>query len=216
MRHVVLEKTTNIGRSLWHYLLGLVLAVFLVCFALVFFPPAEGLPVGIRKQVTPPGELGGHISEVSVRSSSTNAGKVVATRAGNIKSDKPNRFKDVEIEQKIREEIQDDPFIQGGTVRISVKDGTATLEGLVRSWAAHAAATADAFQGGAIRVRNRLKVTEDESLADKKGRDLDSALKGPEGALGQQARQLPSKCEDYSMEEVMSHGKSNSVARQRY
>jgi hypothetical protein len=68
--------------------------------------------------------------------------------------------RDREIEQMIRKEFQKDPLVDEEKLSVTVKNDVAVLEGTVESWTAHAAAEADAFQCGAKKVRNDLKVRE--------------------------------------------------------
>lgn len=68
------------------------------------------------------------------------------------------KHRDRQIEQNILEEIKSDPFIKSKDFEVIVKNGVATLEGTVNNLTEHAAATADAFQGGAREVRNNLKI----------------------------------------------------------
>ena len=43
-------------------------------------------------------------------------------------------------------------------INVTVEGGVATLTGTVETWTERAAAEADAHQGGAMRVRNHIKV----------------------------------------------------------
>ncbi|MGD9031351.1 MAG: BON domain-containing protein [Desulfobacteraceae bacterium] len=65
---------------------------------------------------------------------------------------------DWEIKEDIESELSRDPFVDSDEVRVTVRDGVVTLTGTVYSWTEHAAASANAYQGGALKVRNRLNV----------------------------------------------------------
>lgn len=65
---------------------------------------------------------------------------------------------DWEIKQDIEEELWWDPFVERGEVSVSVEKGVAELRGTVDTWSERAAAEADAYQGGALDVRNHLRV----------------------------------------------------------
>lgn len=63
---------------------------------------------------------------------------------------------------QVKEEIEDqyfwNIFVDGGDIRVDVKDGVATLQGSVDSWHELKAAVEDAFQAGAEGVENKLLV----------------------------------------------------------
>lgn len=65
---------------------------------------------------------------------------------------------DWEIKKDIESELSWDPFVDSDEVTVNVRDGVVTLTGTVYSWTERAAASTDAYQGGARKVRNRLKV----------------------------------------------------------
>ncbi len=65
---------------------------------------------------------------------------------------------DDDIRQDIKRELMLDAFLEGSNVRVTVKQGVATLTGSVKNLTARAAAKADAFQGGALKVRDHLKL----------------------------------------------------------
>jgi len=73
---------------------------------------------------------------------------------------------DREIKQDIKKELQESPFVDSEKITVTVKDGVATLSGTVDSWTVHAAATAGAYQGGAIAVLNCLKVRDHSPYYD--------------------------------------------------
>jgi osmotically-inducible protein OsmY len=65
---------------------------------------------------------------------------------------------DWEIKMDIETELSWDPFVDKDEVTVTVQGGVATLSGIVDGWTQRAAATADAYQGGAVKVINHLKV----------------------------------------------------------
>ena len=65
---------------------------------------------------------------------------------------------DAEIKQDIEDQIFWSPFVDSDTVEVSVDDGEAQLTGTVDSWSERAAATENAFEGGAMWVDNDLIV----------------------------------------------------------
>jgi len=65
---------------------------------------------------------------------------------------------DADIKQAIEDEFFWSPFVNGDTIDVSVKGGTATLSGTVGSWAEYNAASDNAYEGGAAVVDNQLKV----------------------------------------------------------
>jgi osmotically-inducible protein OsmY len=66
---------------------------------------------------------------------------------------------DSEIARAIREEFVWNPWVDADDVKVRVKAGRATLTGQVTSQGERIAATADAYEGGAIAVDNRLTVS---------------------------------------------------------
>jgi osmotically-inducible protein OsmY len=65
---------------------------------------------------------------------------------------------DREIARGIEAELRWSPFVDADEVHVSVENGEATLTGSVDTLAERAAATHNAFQGGAVSVRNHLKL----------------------------------------------------------
>lgn len=65
---------------------------------------------------------------------------------------------DVEIENNIDSELFWSPFVDSGDISVEVDNGVATLEGTVDTWSEYYAATENAYEGGAIWVRNELEV----------------------------------------------------------
>lgn len=68
------------------------------------------------------------------------------------------RKPDTAIEANIKKEFYWSPFVNGDDVNVSVKNGVATLTGVVHSHAERKDATQDALAGGAIKVVNKLEV----------------------------------------------------------
>lgn len=66
---------------------------------------------------------------------------------------------DLAIEEDIESQIFWSPFVDSDTVTVTVDDGEAQLTGTVDSWSERAAATENAFEGGATWVDNDLAVT---------------------------------------------------------
>jgi osmotically-inducible protein OsmY len=65
---------------------------------------------------------------------------------------------DWEIEMQIEDELNWSPFVDADRVAVTVSDGTATLTGVVEDLRERRVATENAYEGGARRVRNQLKV----------------------------------------------------------
>lgn len=68
---------------------------------------------------------------------------------------------DAQIEEDIKDELWWSPLVDAENIKVSVDDGVATLEGKVYWWSEIQSAVADAYQGGAIRVRNELELPVD-------------------------------------------------------
>ncbi len=75
-------------------------------------------------------------------------------RVGDNATDK----EDWEIRHDIRGEFGWSPFLDGDDISVTVKDGVATLTGVVDTLRARRVATRNALEGGALRVRNYLSV----------------------------------------------------------
>jgi osmotically-inducible protein OsmY len=69
--------------------------------------------------------------------------------------------RDNEIKDDILDEMFWSPFVQADEVVVTVRDGVATLTGFVDTWEERAAATENAYEGGARKVINELKVRSD-------------------------------------------------------
>jgi osmotically-inducible protein OsmY len=65
---------------------------------------------------------------------------------------------DAAIAANIDEEISWSPFVDKADVKVTVDDGVATLTGTVKSRGERAAAVASAYEGGARRVRDEIKI----------------------------------------------------------
>ncbi|HEX2277097.1 MAG TPA: BON domain-containing protein [Candidatus Tectomicrobia bacterium] len=63
---------------------------------------------------------------------------------------------DWEIRQDIRDELRWSPYVDSDRIAVSVKDGVATLRGLVDDRAERRAAVENAYEGGALSVRDEL------------------------------------------------------------
>jgi osmotically-inducible protein OsmY len=66
------------------------------------------------------------------------------------------RKTDWQIKQDIQDEIWWSPFVDSSDVAVYVDDGVATLTGKVDTWSEWFAARDNAYEGGAVMVRNRL------------------------------------------------------------
>jgi osmotically-inducible protein OsmY len=65
---------------------------------------------------------------------------------------------DLELEKAIIQELENNVTLAGAEITVTVKDGIVTLRGSVDTLVERVAARADAFQAGAVRVRNCLKL----------------------------------------------------------
>jgi osmotically-inducible protein OsmY len=65
---------------------------------------------------------------------------------------------DWEIRQDIRDELWWSPYVDSDELDVSVKNGVATLRGLVDNWAEQRAAIENVYEGGALSVRDELTV----------------------------------------------------------
>ncbi|MCF7874819.1 MAG: BON domain-containing protein [Candidatus Omnitrophica bacterium] len=65
---------------------------------------------------------------------------------------------DWEIAEEIRSELWWSPFVDRDEINVSVEDGVATLTGEVDSWGEWGAAQENAYEGGAVYVKNRLNI----------------------------------------------------------
>ena len=68
---------------------------------------------------------------------------------------------DSQLKEEINDELWWSPFVNSDDVNVSVDDGTATLTGEVGSWSELQAATENAYDGGALFVRNNLEIESD-------------------------------------------------------
>jgi osmotically-inducible protein OsmY len=71
---------------------------------------------------------------------------------------RPFQHADAEIKDEIEDEMFWSPFVDANQVRVKVDAGVATLEGKVDDYAEMLAAVENAFEGGATRVNNRLRL----------------------------------------------------------
>jgi osmotically-inducible protein OsmY len=65
---------------------------------------------------------------------------------------------DLEIREDIEGELYWSPFVDSDRISVKVEGGVATLTGQVDSWADYHAVAANAYEGGAREVQNRLEV----------------------------------------------------------
>ena len=65
---------------------------------------------------------------------------------------------DMQICNDIESELWWSPFVDSDDVAVDVDDGIATLTGTVDSWSESRSATENAYEGGAIRVNNELRI----------------------------------------------------------
>jgi osmotically-inducible protein OsmY len=65
---------------------------------------------------------------------------------------------DAEIREEIKDELWWSPFVDSDDVIVTVDDGEATLTGTVDSWSEYYAAEENAFEGGAVWVKNDLDI----------------------------------------------------------
>jgi osmotically-inducible protein OsmY len=71
-----------------------------------------------------------------------------------------NAKNDRELKKDIEAKLRTDPFVNSDEVKVMVKGGVVTLTGRVNTLTERAAATADAYQAGAVRVINKLSIKE--------------------------------------------------------
>ncbi|MGH7232700.1 MAG: BON domain-containing protein, partial [Nitrospiraceae bacterium] len=71
---------------------------------------------------------------------------------------------DWEIKEDIESELWWSPFVDSDTIRVSVRDGTATLTGTVNSWQERTWAAENAYEGGAKSIRNYLRLRQNGDL----------------------------------------------------
>ncbi|MGD9096572.1 MAG: BON domain-containing protein [Desulfobacterales bacterium] len=69
-----------------------------------------------------------------------------------------DRREDWQIRQGILDELRWSPYVDDDMVAVTVNDGVALLTGVVDDLRARRVATANALEGGAVQVRNRLRV----------------------------------------------------------
>lgn len=75
-----------------------------------------------------------------------------------VPENRPLNKTDWEIAEDINREMFWSPFVESDEINLSVQDGVATLEGTVDSIGESRAAVENAKEGGAVQVRNRLKI----------------------------------------------------------
>ncbi len=67
---------------------------------------------------------------------------------------------DAEIKEEIQDELWWSPFVDEGEVNVAVDNGVATLTGKVESRSERRAAVENAYEGGAVRVENRIALAQ--------------------------------------------------------
>jgi osmotically-inducible protein OsmY len=70
----------------------------------------------------------------------------------------PFLLRDWEIKENVEEALIEDPATDSYEVKVTVSGNVATLTGTVQSWSEYRAARANAYEGGAIFVHNRLRL----------------------------------------------------------
>ncbi len=66
---------------------------------------------------------------------------------------------DAEIKEAIESELWWSPFVDSDAITVFVEDGVVTLRGTVESWTEYATARENAYEGGATRVVNDLRIS---------------------------------------------------------
>jgi osmotically-inducible protein OsmY len=74
----------------------------------------------------------------------------------------PALASDRAIEEDIKDELFWSPFVDADEVHVTVDNGVATLSGTVENWADYSWAAENAREGGALHVRNNLKVRNEQ------------------------------------------------------
>jgi len=69
----------------------------------------------------------------------------------------PFLLRDWEIKESVEDALLEDPATDSYEVRVTVSGNVVTLTGTVQSWSEYRAARANAYEGGAIFVHNRLR-----------------------------------------------------------
>ena len=151
MNHSGWKKLNRANRQFVSYLRKILL-ILLSSIWLLFALSEVASTNEIKKASAMPGIRG----EVSFSPIQFENEENVSFRENDKILDMKNRHRDQVIKQKILEEIKSDPFIESENIIVISENGVVNLEGTVKNLTEHAAATADAFQGGAIEVRNYL------------------------------------------------------------
>jgi osmotically-inducible protein OsmY len=69
-----------------------------------------------------------------------------------------HRKQDWEIQVDVEDGLQRSPLLHSDRIDVSVQDGVVTLSGTVDTWREHEVAINNAYESGAVRVRDELKV----------------------------------------------------------
>lgn len=99
-----------------------------------------------------------HQKQVAEQVVSEVRGVVRVANRIDVAAEETARKSDPAIREDIRDELFWTPFVDGEDVTVTVRGGVATLTGAVDTLEARRAATRNARDGGAIEVRNRLRV----------------------------------------------------------
>lgn len=99
-----------------------------------------------------------HQKAVAERVVSEVRGVVRVANRIDVAAEETARKSDPEIREDIRDELFWTPFVDGDDITVTVRGGVATLAGVVDTLEARRAATKNARDGGAVEVRNRLRV----------------------------------------------------------
>jgi osmotically-inducible protein OsmY len=70
----------------------------------------------------------------------------------------PSQQSDWEIKNNVKSQLWWSPFVNQDEVNVKVDDGIVTLDGTVDTFQEKAAASKNAYEGGAIDVKNKLQV----------------------------------------------------------
>lgn len=99
-----------------------------------------------------------HQKQVAEQVVSEVRGMVRVANRIDVVAEETARKSDEAIREDIRDELFWSPFVDGEDVTVTVRGGIVTLAGVVDTLSARRAATKNARDGGAVEVRNRLRV----------------------------------------------------------
>lgn len=69
-----------------------------------------------------------------------------------------NLLNDVQLKKKIEQQLYWSPFVDRNRIQVQVQRGAAVLTGSADDWSSHGQATENAFEAGAVVVRNLMTV----------------------------------------------------------